>query len=812
MRSHVSRLLIISVAVLSGVAVLNPQSSLGQLSGSGPLAPAKDWTLVGGDWTNARHSTLSQINQQTIQHLGAAWVSKFDGGASSRATPVVHDGLMFITAGSRVYALNAKTGENVWNFQTELRPSEHVNALELQRAGLGIPNSQGVAVADGKVFVGLMDGNVIALDEKTGRSLWTRQVGDDPPLKKEGRWIGPAPTYAGGMVYVGLAADYGTRGQVAALDAETGKELWRFYTVPGPGEIGHDSWPQNNDAWKWGGGGVWQTGVIDPDLGLIYFSVGNPVPQYGGEPRPGNNLFTDSIIALDLKTGKLRWHYQVIHHDIWDADGAGPTPLILYDAQLNGRKNKAVAAMRSDGYLFLLDRATGKPILPVEERPVEQSSLQRTSPTQPFPVGADSVLPDCSTWKDKVPAGFALGCTYTPPVVEPANLIAPWFTVRVSPMSYSPETGYFYAQGIAELRWRRRTEDPYYFWFSGGSMPKTKSFGVLVAIDSRTDKIAWKKEFSRPGFGRGGWLSTAGGLVFRLGEDGHFAAYDALSGDVLWQFQTGSVNTAGSPASYEIDGEQYVAVSAGAAVWAFKLGGTLPPMPGPKASGQEDDVFVGPITDTNEVETATLLPDIQTTGRRYYVDQYTFNPYRVRIKPGTRMVWVNNGTLAHTIIAQDGSWTTGPIRPGGMGFATFDKPGKYAYICKDHPWSYGQILVERISQTQKEQAGLYTSEQAARGKAQYSQSCSGCHGEGLEGVRGPALVGDAFLRGWGGQTVADLLERIRSTMPQGNPGSLSSAAYLDVVAFLLQANSFPAGAEPLKDNTSQLKVIKMGQK
>ncbi len=729
------------VSVLAGLLValaaiaMHSQSRIEPVAGDGSSAPAKEWTLVGGDWTNQRHSTLTKINAENVKNLGGAWMSApFDDGATSRATPVIKDGLLFVSAGSRVYALNAKTGETRWKFQTESRPSK-LGPIELQRAALGVPNYQGVAVADGKVFVGLMDGNLVALDEETGRLLWRHQVGDDPPLKKEGRWIGPAPTYAGGMVYVGLAGDYGTRGQAVALDAKTGRELWRFFTVPGPGETGHDSWPQNNDTWKWGGGGVWQTGVIDPELGLIYFSGGNPVPQFGGEPRPGNNLFTASVVALDMKTGKLRWYYQVIHHDIWDADGSAPTPLILYDAEVNGRKRKAIATMRADGYLFLLDRETGKPVLPVEERPVPQSALQKTSPTQPFPVGADSVLPDCASWKDKIPAGFVLGCTYAPPTIDPPNVLAPGFNVRVAPMSYSPETGYFYAQGNPGLGWRRRSEDPYY-WPSGGNIPGPKGFGVLAAIDSRTDKIVWKKEFSRAVFGRGGMMTTAGGLMFRLEADGNFTAYDARSGNVLWQFQTGSVGGftgGGGPASsYEVDGEQYVAVAAGTAVWAFKLGGTLPARPAPKLR-EDEDPFAGPASDTNQVETATLQSDIDTTGHRYYVDQYSFNPYRVRIKTGTRMVWVNNGTMAHTITAQDGSWSTGPIRPGAMGFVTFDKPGKYVYICKDHPWSYGQIIVEDTAAEQNAQSaqavGFYTQDQAARGKTQFSQTCSNCHGE-----------------------------------------------------------------------------------
>ena len=192
-----------------------------------------------------------------------------------------------------------------------------------------------------------------------------------------------------------------------------------LFVVPGPGEAGHETWPHDSDVWKLGGGGVWLVGALDADLGMVYFVTGNAVPQTGGEIRAGDNLFTACILALDIKTGKLRWHYQVVHHDLWDADIA--VPPVLYEAQIAGRPRKAVGAMRADGYLFLLDRETGKPVFPVEERPVMQDARLKTAPTQPFPVGADSLVPECATWKDKVPPPFVLGCQIRPPVCGQAQ-------------------------------------------------------------------------------------------------------------------------------------------------------------------------------------------------------------------------------------------------------------------------------------------------------------------------------------------------------------------------------------------------------
>jgi len=795
--------------ILSVVTSAHSQSQSGASLEDGRLAPSREWPLVGGDWTNQRHSTLSQINTQNVKNLGAAWVSKeFEENSSSRSTPVVKNSLMYLSAGTRIYALSAKTGEVVWSVQTESRPgAAQVTGIPLQRAALGVPNSQGVGAGDGKVFAALMDGRVLGIDAETGHVEWSHQAGDDPPLKREGRWIGEAPTYARGVVYVGMAGDYGMRGRMVALDAKTGRELWHFFTIPDPGETGHNTWPQDTDAWKWGGGGIWQTATIDLDLGLIYISVGNPVPQWGGEPRPGDNLFTASVVALNINTGKLKWYYQVIHHDIWDADGAAPTPLILYDAEVNGAIRKAVAAMRADGYLFLLDRENGKPLFAVEERPVPQDKIQKTSRTQPFPVAADSLLPDCSIWKGKIPAGFNLGCYYIPLSTGALNVMSPWFSVRTSPMSYSPQTGYIYASAPTTLDWRRRSEDPYY-WAVTGHVPGPKGFGVIAAIDNRTQRFAWRREVPISDLGRGGMLTTAGGLLFRQAGDGNFTAMDAKTGEVLWQFQTGLVGTSGPPSAFEIDGEEYVAVSAGRAVWAFKLGGAITARNVPKRVSESEDAFIGPIEDTDQVETMTLQTDIDTTGHRYYLDEYSFNPYRARIKTGIRIVWVNNGRLVHTITSLDGSWTTGPINPGAMGFATFDKPGKYTYICKEHPWSYGQIIV--VDQMQSSQSGFYTGEQAERGKAQFKESCSMCHGDDLSGRdRAPALTGDLFLANWAGHNVGDLFERIRTTMPQSNPNSLSTSTYLDVVAYLLQANNFPPGPSELKNEANMLKTLNL---
>jgi quinohemoprotein ethanol dehydrogenase len=640
------------------------------------------WSTVGGDSGNSRYTSLAQINSQTVSKLGAAWLSdKIEPPPSSRAMPVIDDGLLFLTAPPYVYAVKIDSGQIAWRYR--LAPDTAPGAPVA-----GSPAREGVAVGEGLVFVGLSDSHLIALGEKTGELVWKTSL-IDPKGANTGGPSG-APLYADGLVSIGTNGDNGNRGQIVALDAKTGHEAWRFFVVPAPGEPGSETWPKNN-SWKRGGGAVWLVGAKDPSMGMIFYVTGNGVPQYGGENRAGDNLYLCSMIALDSKTGKMRWHYQVIHHDIWEADIAEAP--VLFDAQVDGKPRKAIAAMRTDGYLFMLDRTTGKPLGQIEERPVAQDPFQKTSATQPYPVGGEPALPDCADWKKQtLPAGFELGCFFTPATIGKENVLAPVYGMRATPMAFDPQTQYFYVTGNAALQWFRRAEDPDFFGLGGGNRVPGLSkmgYGVLAAIDSRTDKIAWKKEFI--GHRPTGALATAGGLVFQMAGDGNMQAYDAANGNLIWQFQTGAAN-AGPPFSFESGGDQYIATVAGTAIMAFKLGGTLPQRPAPRASPPPDDIS-GTITDTANVDTVTLLRDAGLTGPHYMVDEYEFDPFRVRVKAGTKVTWRNNGRLTHTIVAVDGSWTTGSLGPLDFASVTFDKPGTYTYICKEHPWVYGQVIV-----------------------------------------------------------------------------------------------------------------------
>lgn len=799
----------------------HPAPQAGDLS----MPASREWPTVGGDWNNTRYSKLSQINVRNVKRLQAAWVSSaFEEGATSFVTPVVRDGMMFVTAGRWIYALNAKTGTRLWSYATAgSHPADDTERVSRKTVEYspdsieGVPNWKGVGVGGGLVFVGLLDGHVIALSEKTGRLVWSQQTGIAQP--KTGQWAAVAPSYVDGNVFTGLSdGDHHLRGRLVALDAKTGSRRWDLFSIPGPGEPGHETWPSFNEAWRFGGGGVWTTPAVDRELGLVYVTTGNAVPPFAGDWRPGDNLYTSSVLAVDLRTGKLRWWYQLVHHDVFEADVG--TPVVLFDADTDGKARKALAVLRADGYLFQLDRRTGQPLVPVEERLVPQLAAQQTSPTQPFPVGAESFLMSCDEWKKAgIPAGFTLGCMWTPPAspppsTDPQNVLAPVPSVKGSPMAYSPQTGYFYAQGLSTLGWPRRSQDPY-FENSSSTVPGLGAYGNLAAIDGRTGKVVWNKRMPTALLG-GAPLATAGGLVFRCAGDGNIEAHDARTGDLSWTFQTGMGSAGGPPATYEIDGEQYIAVAMGPVIWAFKLGGAIYQAPTPGTS-TEDEGFSGPVVDTDEIDTTSLERSLIEPGMRYFIDEYTFSPYRARVTAGTKVLFVNNGNLPHEIVAFDGSWGTGPLSPTEEAWVSFDRPGEYVYICKEHPWSYGEIIVQPDVGSTTDGRGAKgptdaLAERAIRGRDQFNRNCGSCHGEDLLGrAPAPALIGNAFLRRWENAEIGDLFDKIRTTMPQAKPGGLDRQTYLDIVAYLLSINNLTPPAASIED-ARELKLRDIGTK
>jgi quinohemoprotein ethanol dehydrogenase len=647
----------------------------------------KDWVTNGGNLTNQRYSTLKQIDTSNVKQLKGAWMTRLKssglgGKYSFEASPLVKDGIMYVITGNDdVFALNAKTGEILWEYWSGIDQ-------KISTICCGWVN-RGLAMGEGMLFFGQLDANVVALDMKTGKVRWKK------PIEKweNGYTITSAPLYYDGMVYSGIAGgEFGVRGRLTALDAKTGEILWRWYTLPGPGEIGSDTWPAGTDHAMRGGATIWNTPALDPDLGLVYFATGNCGPDYDGSMREGDNLFCASMVALKAKTGEYAWHFQQVHHDIWDYDAA--SPMVMFDTVIDGQPRKGIAEAGRTGWVYILDRTNGKPLIGIDEKPVPQDPRQKTAKTQPIPRG-DATVPQCA---ELLPGYDKAGCIFdtfweTAVLLQPSGIGG----TNWSPMPYSPDTGFFYVPGTVRTSAFTRFGDTFKLGqrYVGGSQSApigSPMSGTFTAIDSKTNKIVWQHKTPYRLGGGGGSSVTAGGLVFRGEPDGNFLALDARTGQELWRFQTGFGADA-PPVFYEVDGEQFVAIATGGnqlqgsaggdAVWAFSLKGQLsslwpPPLP---------QTVAGPI--------GPIVAGVDTIRMGGGNVEYSFVPGRVRIKTGTTLTFTNVGDLPHTATSMEqGKWDTGALAKDGTTSITFNQPGNYYYICLPHPWMYGQVIVE----------------------------------------------------------------------------------------------------------------------
>jgi quinohemoprotein ethanol dehydrogenase len=532
--------------------------------------PSGNWLTNGGDIRNGRYSPLDKISASNVKNLKVAWVTSLGSGLefkySGEATPLVYEGVMFtITGAHEVQALDAKTGKIIWEYKPTL-----AKGLDTVCCGW---TSRGVALGDGKVYVGLLDARLIALDQKTGEVVWETQVDE----WEKGYTITSAPLYYDGKIYTGVAGgEYGIRGYVAAYDSEIGRQIWRSYTLPAPGQKGSETWPKDSRNWLTGGAPVWQTPSIDPELGLIYFATGNTSPDLDGSNRKGDNLYSDSVLALDALTGEYKWHFQEVHHDIWDMDPANPC--VLFDVKIDGKMRKGIAQAGKTGWVYILDRTNGQPLIGIEEKPVPQNENQKTSPTQPFPIG-DAFVPQTITEEDvkrDLPKDFAgkYGSIFTPFWNEPVTLKpSPQGGANWPPSSYNPNTEYFYVLGNdnyfayahygeeEEARFEEGKE-----WIGSVWQPvqDSPSRGTVTAIDIKTNKIAWQKNWDTIAYS--GILTTKGNLLFVGHNDGRIIAHDATNGDQLWEFKTDAGANA-PPITYEVDGKQYISI--------FSAGNTL---------------------------------------------------------------------------------------------------------------------------------------------------------------------------------------------------------------------------------------------
>ena len=651
----------------------------------------KDWVTNGGNLTNQRYSTLKQIDASNVKQLKGAWMTRLKGSGyggkySFEATPLVKDGIMYIVTGNDdVFALNAKTGQFLWERWSGIDQ-------KLTSVCCGWDN-RGLAMGEGMVFLGQLDANVVALDVKTGKEVWSTKI----ESWQDGYGITSAPLYYNGIVYSGITGgEYGVRGRLTALDAKTGKILWRWYTTAAPGQVGGNSWPAGTDAYLHGGASIWNTPAVDPQLGLIYFATGNCGPDYDGSIREGDNLFCSSVVALNAKTGEYAWHFQEVHHDIWDYDAA--SPVILFDTVVDGQPRKGIAQAGRTGWVYIRDRTNGKPLVGIQERAVSQEPRQKTAKTQPYPIG-DATVPQCA---QPLEGYERSGCIFEsfwdePTLVQPSGVGG----TNWSPMSYNPDTGLFYVPGTVRTAAFVRYGDKFKkgLQYNGGSQAApigSPMSGTWTAIGGTSNKIAWQKNVPfRVGTG-GGSTTTASALVFHGDPGGEIQARAAKTGELLWAFQTG-FGAEATPMVYEVDGDEYVAIAAGGnqgngsangdAVWTFSLKGQVnplwpPPLP-PTVAGPAS----GPIADN---ASTIKIGDANV--------EFGYFPKRDRIKAGSSVTFTNAGDTPHTATSFDngkiGNWDTGPLNSGESKTIKFDKPGIYYYICTPHPWMYGQVIVE----------------------------------------------------------------------------------------------------------------------
>ncbi len=524
-----------------------------------------NWPLHNLDLAGTRYSPMTQINRSNIKSLTPRWLFQHGviDGVSNQTTPIVVDGTMWVTdSRGSVYALDATDGHLLWSYDvTNLLGGGAKEGYVFRNRGVVYAN--GVVYAAGGSFL-------FALDAKTGTPLQGFGKGGQasvmmdvlapryPDVKTAisvGYWFTTAPQFLNGMLYIGStrSESHIPGGYVLGVDAESGKVKWSFNTIPQNEK--DQGWATAGPTWVGGernGGGVWETAAIDPQLGLLYMPVGNPFGD--SSKRAGTNLYTDSVIALTLDTGTLKWYFQETHHDVWDYDSAAPP--ILFEMQVRGQRVRALAHASKNGYLYILNRETGEPVHPIKEMPVPTAGArpgEQPWPTQPIPFTASGkpMEPVCPVIPLEIPAAHLeknkIVPQYTP--AGPNQVFAPGSGggSNYSPISYSPQTGLLYVAGI---------DSPSN---SGGRGPK----GYFSAYDPTTGELAWRQIFE--GYGQAGSVVTAGGVVFvGAGSNiaGYFYAFDAKTGAPLWKFNTGA-GIFSSPSLYMVNGEEFVTVASG---------------------------------------------------------------------------------------------------------------------------------------------------------------------------------------------------------------------------------------------------------
>ena len=497
------------------------------------LKEPQNWLTYWGDYSAIRHRNLSQINTSNVKDMRLDWIYQTGESGAFETVPLVVDGIMYITAPKGIaVALDAKSGRQLWRYKHSFPEGHNSSAV-----------NRGLAILGDRLFMVTADSNLVALDAKTGRLLWQSEMA---PWVPGTHYATLAPLVIHDKVIVGIAGgEQGVRGYLEAYNAATGKRVWRFYTVPLKGEPGGDTW--GGDSATRGGGPVWMTGTYDPKLNLTYWGVGNPGPDLFGEVRPGDNLYTCSLIALNPDTGELKWHFQFTPHDLHDWD-AEETPMLL-DLEYRGKMRKLVLQANRNAFFYILDRETGEFL---SGKPFARQTWAKQLDDKGRPVLADKATPSPD------------GAPVCPGLAGGTNWMAP---------SYNPDTRLFYFP-VREQCDVYFSAPPVYvqgkpYWgsvFRGWT--EQKEWGMLKAWDPISGTTRWDFKYFRAPWA--GTLSTAGGLIFAGDEDGYLMAFNARTGENLWKLNTGT-RLVTAPITYEVDGRQYVTMPSGGAVLTFAL-------------------------------------------------------------------------------------------------------------------------------------------------------------------------------------------------------------------------------------------------